>query len=107
MRVSAWAPWCFSWECGHRSAPRGESALRSLFPKYQMKPEVSDRILSFRFERETPERLDKFLVEQLQEFSRSRIQGLVADGFVDVNERAAKKAGRSEERRVGKECRSR
>jgi 23S rRNA pseudouridine1911/1915/1917 synthase len=68
---------------------------RSLFPKYPMKPEVSDRILNFRFERETPERLDKFLVEQLQEFSRSRIQGLVADGFVDVNGRAAKKAGQT------------
>jgi 23S rRNA pseudouridine1911/1915/1917 synthase len=54
---------------------------------------VSDRILNFRFENETPERLDKFLVEQLQEFSRSRIQGLIADGFVDVNGRAAKKAG--------------
>jgi 23S rRNA pseudouridine1911/1915/1917 synthase len=54
---------------------------------------VSDRILDFHFENETPERLDKFLVEQLQEFSRSRIQGLIADGFVDVNGRAAKKAG--------------
>jgi 23S rRNA pseudouridine1911/1915/1917 synthase len=54
---------------------------------------VSDRILNFRFQNETPERLDKFLVEQLQEFSRSRIQGLIADGFVDVNGRLAKKAG--------------
>lgn len=54
---------------------------------------MSDRILNFRFEKETPERLDKFLVELLQEFSRSRIQGLIADGFVDVNGRAAKKAG--------------
>ena len=54
---------------------------------------MSDRVLNFRFEKETPERLDKFLVEQLQEFSRSRIQGLIVDGFVDVNGRAAKKAG--------------
>ena len=54
---------------------------------------MSDRILNLRFEKETPERLDKFLVEQLQEFSRSRIQGLIADGFVDVNGRLAKKAG--------------
>jgi 23S rRNA pseudouridine1911/1915/1917 synthase len=44
---------------------------------------------------EAPERLDKFLVEQLQEFSRSRIQGLIADGFVDVNGRGAKKAGQT------------
>ena len=54
---------------------------------------MSDRVLSFQFENATPERLDKFLVGQLQEFSRSRIQGLIADGFVDVNGHAAKKAG--------------
>ena len=56
---------------------------------------MNERILNFRFDKETPERLDKFLVEQLQEFSRSRIQGLIADGFVDVNGRAAKKAGQT------------
>jgi 23S rRNA pseudouridine1911/1915/1917 synthase len=55
--------------------------------------QVSDRVLNFQYEKETPERLDKFLVEQLQEFSRSRIQGLIADGFVDVDGRTAKKAG--------------
>ena len=54
---------------------------------------MSDRVLNFRYEDQTPERLDKFLVGQLQEFSRSRIQGLIADGLVDVNGRAAKKAG--------------
>ncbi len=63
-----------------------------------MKPQVSDRVLNFHFDKETPERLDKFLVERLQEFSRSRIQGLIADGFVDVNGRAAKKAGQPLER---------
>lgn len=56
---------------------------------------MSDRVLNFRFDKETPERLDKFLVGLLQEFSRSRIQGLIADGFVDVDGRAAKKAGQS------------
>lgn len=56
---------------------------------------MNERILTFPFDKETPERLDKFLVEQLQEFSRSRIQGLIADGFVDVNGRAAKKAGQT------------
>jgi len=56
---------------------------------------VSDRVLSFRFDKAAPERLDKFLVEQLQEFSRSRLQGLIADGFVDVNGRTAKKAGQT------------
>jgi 23S rRNA pseudouridine1911/1915/1917 synthase len=56
---------------------------------------VNERVLNFHFDRKTPERLDKFLVEQLQEFSRSRIQGLITDGFVDVNGRAAKKAGQT------------
>ncbi|HSL28885.1 MAG TPA: RluA family pseudouridine synthase [Anaerolineales bacterium] len=54
---------------------------------------MNERLLSFHFEKETPERLDKFLVGLLQEFSRSRIQGLIADGFVEVNGRTAKKAG--------------
>lgn len=54
---------------------------------------MSDRILTFRFEQETPERLDRFLVGQLQEFSRSRLQGLIAAGLVDVNGRPARKAG--------------
>jgi 23S rRNA pseudouridine1911/1915/1917 synthase len=56
---------------------------------------VNDRILNFRFDKETPERLDKFLVGQLQEFSRSRIQGLIAGGFVDVNGHAAQKSGQT------------
>ena len=56
---------------------------------------MSDRVLNFHFEAETPERLDKFLVGLLQEFSRSRIQGLIANGFVDVDGHAAKKAGQS------------
>jgi 23S rRNA pseudouridine1911/1915/1917 synthase len=56
---------------------------------------VNERILHFRFERTTPERLDKFLVGQLQEFSRSRIQGLIVNGLVDVNGHAAKKAGQT------------
>jgi len=56
---------------------------------------VNERILNFRFDKKTPERLDKFLVGQLQEFSRSRIQALIADGFVDVDGHAAKKAGQT------------
>jgi len=56
---------------------------------------LSDRILTFRFDKEIPERLDKFLVRQLPDFSRSRIQGLIANGFVDVNDHAAKKAGQT------------
>lgn len=56
---------------------------------------MSERVLEFCFEKETPERLDKFLVGLLQEFSRSRIQGLIADGHVDVNGLAAWKAGQT------------
>ncbi len=54
---------------------------------------MTDRVEHFRFDKKAPERLDTFLVEKLQEFSRSRIQGLIADGFVDIDGRAAKKAG--------------
>jgi 23S rRNA pseudouridine1911/1915/1917 synthase len=56
---------------------------------------VNDRVLNFYFDKKAPERLDKFLVGLLQEFSRSRIQGLISDGFVDVNGHAAKKAGQT------------
>lgn len=56
---------------------------------------MSDRILNFRFDHDVPERLDKYLVEQLPEFSRSRIQGLISDGHVDVNGHPARKAGQS------------
>jgi 23S rRNA pseudouridine1911/1915/1917 synthase len=54
---------------------------------------VSDRIEVFQFDGEQEERLDRFLVSCLPEFSRSRLQGLIADGFVDVNGLQAKKAG--------------
>jgi 23S rRNA pseudouridine1911/1915/1917 synthase len=56
---------------------------------------VNDRVLNFYFDKKAPERLDKFLVGLLQEFSRSRIQGLISDGFVDVNGHVAKKAGQT------------
>lgn len=54
---------------------------------------MSDRIERFAFERENTERLDKFLVMHLPEFSRARLQGLIADGFVSVNGVPAKKSG--------------
>jgi 23S rRNA pseudouridine1911/1915/1917 synthase len=56
---------------------------------------VNDRVLNFHFDKTAPERLDKYLVELLQEFSRSRIQALIAEGFVDVNGHAAKKSGQT------------
>jgi len=54
---------------------------------------VNERVLNFRFDKQTPERLDKFLVGLLQEFSRSRLQALIAEGLVEVDGQAAKKAG--------------
>ena len=56
---------------------------------------MNDRVLNFHFDKKAPERLDKYLVGLLQEFSRSRIQALIAEGFVDVNGHAAKKAGQT------------
>lgn len=54
---------------------------------------MADRIESFTYAEETAERLDKFLVRNLPEFSRARLQGLVSDGFVLVNGVPAKKSG--------------
>ena len=54
---------------------------------------MTDRIEIFQFEESQSGRLDKFLVQRLPEFSRARLQGLIADGFVLVNGQAAKKSG--------------
>lgn len=56
---------------------------------------MSDRIEHFIYEGETAERLDKFLVSRFPEFSRARLQGLIADGFVLVNGVPAKKSGQT------------
>jgi 23S rRNA pseudouridine1911/1915/1917 synthase len=53
---------------------------------------VSDRVEVFKY-KGPGERLDKFLVTCLPEFSRARLQGLIVDGFVDVDGQAAKKGG--------------
>jgi 23S rRNA pseudouridine1911/1915/1917 synthase len=55
---------------------------------------VGDRIESFRFEKEGKQRLDVFLTACLPEFSRSRIQGLIKDGFVKVKAETVTKTGR-------------
>ena len=54
---------------------------------------MTDRIETFRKTGEDPERLDKFLVNRLPEFSRARLQGLIADGFVLVDGLPARKSG--------------
>lgn len=52
-----------------------------------------DRIVRFTFEGKKGERLDKYLTANLPEFSRSRIQGLIRDGFVSVDNTSASKSG--------------
>jgi 23S rRNA pseudouridine1911/1915/1917 synthase len=59
---------------------------------------MSDQVLDLVFDTDVPERLDKYLVGQLPKFSRSRIQGLISDGHVDVNGLPAKKTGQSLEK---------
>ncbi len=54
---------------------------------------MGDRVEVFPYPDEPPERLDKFLVRCLPEFSRTRLQGLIAEGFVRVNGQPARKAG--------------
>ena len=55
---------------------------------------MSDRLETFRFEKEQRERLDVFLTGRLPEFSRSRVQGLIKDGFVRVGGQVVTKTGR-------------
>ena len=54
---------------------------------------MSDRVEKFRYEGETAERVDKFLVSCLPEFSRARLQGLIDDGYVSINNSPVRKSG--------------
>ena len=54
---------------------------------------MADRRLEFLFDQLVPQRLDKFLVVCMPDFSRSRLQGLIEDGFVRVNGIPAQKSG--------------
>ncbi len=56
---------------------------------------MSDRIEKFHYDGEKAERLDKYLVTCLPEFSRARLQGLIDNGFVSINGALAKKSGQS------------
>lgn len=56
---------------------------------------MSDRVFSFYFDKDKEERLDIFLTACLPEFSRSRLQGLIKDGFVRVDGAVATKPSRS------------
>jgi 23S rRNA pseudouridine1911/1915/1917 synthase len=54
---------------------------------------VNEERITFTFEDKDPQRLDKFLVDCLPQFSRSRIQNLIRDGRVIVNNLVVKKTG--------------
>jgi 23S rRNA pseudouridine1911/1915/1917 synthase len=54
---------------------------------------MNDNVLEFVFDKDTGERLDKVLVGRLPEFSRSRLQSLIAEGLVTINGSPAKKSG--------------
>ncbi len=47
----------------------------------------------FQFTEEQPQRLDKFLVSRIPDFSRSRLQALIKDGLVTIDGQTAHKAG--------------
>jgi len=54
---------------------------------------VNDRLVELQFDESTPQRLDKFLVSRLPEFSRARLQALIKDGFVTIEDRETQKSG--------------
>ena len=54
---------------------------------------MAERIEQLTFSGAAPQRLDKYLVERLPEFSRTRLQNLIKDGLVLVDDLPAHKAG--------------
>jgi 23S rRNA pseudouridine1911/1915/1917 synthase len=54
---------------------------------------VNERRLTFQYLDEKSQRLDKFLVVCLPEYSRTRLQNLIDEGLVQVNGAPAEKAG--------------
>lgn len=56
---------------------------------------MNDQEFKFTVSDTAPQRLDKFLVSCLPQHSRSRLQGLIRDGFVRVDGIAAKKGGQA------------
>ena len=60
----------------------------------QERTRLSDRIEFFQYNG-TGERLDKFLVTCLPEFSRARLQGLILDGFIEIDGVPAHKGGQT------------
>jgi pseudouridine synthase, RluA family len=59
---------------------------------------LSDQLYRFTYQEEEDQRLDKFLVTCLPDLSRSRIQGLIRDGFVKVDGIPVVKSGQMAEK---------
>ena len=53
---------------------------------------MESRVLSFRYEKDGEERLDRFLAEAATEFSRARLQLLIRQSLVSVDGAVAKKS---------------
>jgi 23S rRNA pseudouridine1911/1915/1917 synthase len=54
---------------------------------------LDEQVVSFIFDEHSSQRLDKFLVSQLPEISRNRIQTLISNGAILVDGQAARKSG--------------
>ena len=54
---------------------------------------MTDSVFTFRFQKPDEERLDHFLVESMPDYSRARLQALIKDGMVLINNAPAKKSG--------------
>lgn len=54
---------------------------------------MNDRLVEFIYQDDQPQRLDKYLVTELPEFSRSRLQALIKEGLVTVDGIPAHKSG--------------
>jgi 23S rRNA pseudouridine1911/1915/1917 synthase len=63
--------------------------------KFQRRIWVNERIIQLTYEHEQPQRLDKFLVDELPEFSRSRLQTIIKEGRVTINGVIASKSGQT------------
>ena len=54
---------------------------------------MSDRLVTFVYQGKESQRLDKFLVQSLPEFSRSRLQNFIKNELVVINDQTAQKSG--------------
>ncbi len=54
---------------------------------------MSEQILNFTYQGESQQRLDKFLVERMPQFSRTQLQNLIRNGNVQVDEKVITKTG--------------